>query len=75
MKYRARWYNADSVVAGLHDNEIIEANSAEEATKIAYQRENGNPPAPMLWLEEDMDDLDISYNYINVIIPTIQATF
>ena len=24
MKYRARWYNADSVVAGLHDNEIIE---------------------------------------------------
>lgn len=52
MKYRARWYNTDSVVAGLHDNEIIEAISTEEATKIAYQRENGNPPAPMLWLEE-----------------------
>ena len=33
---------------------------------------------PMLtesMIEEDMDDLDISYNYINVIIPTIQATF
>ena len=26
-------------------------------------------------LEDDMEFLDISYNYINVIIPTIQATF
>ena len=26
-------------------------------------------------IEDDMDFLDISYNYINVIIPTIQATF
>lgn len=26
-------------------------------------------------IEEDMEFLDISYNYINVIIPTIQATF
>lgn len=33
---------------------------------------------PMLtdsMIEEDMEFLDISYNYINVIIPTIQATF
>ena len=52
MKYYARWYNSESVVPGLHDNEIIEAASTEEATKIAYTRENGNPPAPMLWLEE-----------------------
>ena len=26
-------------------------------------------------IEDDMEFLDISYNYINVIIPTIQATF
>ena len=52
MKFRACWYNQDTVVAGLHDSEIIEAENAEEATKIAYSRENGNPPAPMLWLEE-----------------------
>ena len=29
-----------------------EAENAEEATKKAYIRENGKPPAPMLWLEE-----------------------
>ncbi len=52
MKYLARWYNVETVVAGLHDNEVIEAANAEEATKIAYSRENGNPPAPILWLEE-----------------------
>lgn len=51
-KYLARWYNADSVVAGLHDNEVIEAENTQEATKLAYLRENGNPPAPLLWLEE-----------------------
>lgn len=52
MKYIARWYNAETVVHGSHDDEIIEAANTEEATKIAYTRENGNPPAPMLWLEE-----------------------
>ena len=26
-------------------------------------------------IEDDMEFLDISYNYINVIMPTIQATF
>ena len=26
-------------------------------------------------IEEDMEVLDISYNYINVVLPTIQATF
>lgn len=52
VKYIARWYNQESIVPGLHDNEIIEAKDTSEATKIAYQRENGNPPAPMLWLEE-----------------------
>ena len=52
MKYIARWYNADTIVVGSHDNEIIEANNIEEATKLAYLRENGNPPAPLLWLDE-----------------------
>ena len=52
MKFRAKWYNADTVVESPHDNEIIEAENTEEATKKAYIRENGNPPAPMLWLEE-----------------------
>lgn len=52
MKYIARWYNQDTIVPGLHDNEIIEAKDTAEATKLAYQRENGTPPAPMLWLEE-----------------------
>lgn len=52
MKYKAHWYNVDSVVHGQHDDEIIEASSTEEATRKAYERENGNPPAPMLWLEE-----------------------
>ena len=52
MKFRAKWYNADTVVESSHDKEIIEAENTEEATKKAYIRENGNPPAPMLWLEE-----------------------
>lgn len=52
MKYLARWYNNDSVVKGQHDNEVIEAEDTEAATKIAYKRENGNPPAPVLWLQE-----------------------
>ena len=26
-------------------------------------------------IEDDIDVLDISYNYMNVVIPTIQATF
>lgn len=52
MKYYARWYNIDGVVVGTHDNEIIEAPSYEEAVKLAYIRENGEPPAPQLWIEE-----------------------
>ena len=35
-----------------HDDEIIEAKDTEEATRLAYIRENGNPPAPVLLLEE-----------------------
>lgn len=52
MKFKAQWYNMDTVVASKHDDEIIEAKDVEEATKKAYLRENGNPPAPMLFLEE-----------------------
>lgn len=52
MKYRARWYNEETVVVGPHDDEIIDAPNITEATKIAYTRENGNPPAPLLWIEE-----------------------
>lgn len=52
MKFKAHWYNQDSVVASPNDDKIIIANSVEEATRLAYMQENGNPPAPMLWLEE-----------------------
>ena len=52
MKYKARWYNVDSVVHGQHDDDIIGGSSTEGATRKAYEREKGNPPALMLWLEE-----------------------
>ena len=52
MKFRARWYNQDSVVESIHDDELIDAPNTEEATKLAYILENGNPPALMLFLEE-----------------------
>lgn len=50
MKYRANWY--DHTQGVQVDGEPIVANSIAEATTLAYQRYNGNPPAPLLWLEE-----------------------
>ena len=52
MKFKAIWYNMDTVVTSEHDDEIIEAKDTEEATRLAYIRENGNTPAPVLLLEE-----------------------
>ena len=48
-KYIAHWYDQDSVKSV--DPTPIIANSEEEARSEAYKRCNGNPPAPMLWLE------------------------
>lgn len=50
MKFIAHWYDQDEIK--VTDSEPIVANSTEEATRIAYTRHNGNPPAPILWLEE-----------------------
>ncbi len=49
-KYIAHWYDQESVKSA--DPVPIEANNEEEARSEAYRRCNGNPPAPMLWLEE-----------------------
>ena len=32
MKFKAIWYNMDTVVTSEHDDEIIEAKDTEEAT-------------------------------------------
>lgn len=56
MKFRARWYNMDSIVPTDLDDEIIEAENPEEATRKAYSRLNGTtPPAPCVWIEEVND--------------------
>ena len=47
--YIAHWYNEDQVVC---DDGPFKARDEEEAKNIAYRRKNGNPPAPLLWLEE-----------------------
>ena len=47
--YIAHWYDQDSVKC---DDGPFQASNEEEARRIAYQRKNGNPPAPMLWLEK-----------------------
>ena len=49
MKYIPIWYDQDSIVK---EDAPIEANDREEATKKAYTRYNGNPPAPLLSLQE-----------------------
>ena len=48
MKYIIMWYDQDSV----KKYDKIEANSKEEARDKAYQKYNGNPPAPLLSIEE-----------------------
>lgn len=44
------WYDQDEVKYTSNDH--IFAETEEDATKIAYRRYNGKPPAPILWLEE-----------------------
>ena len=64
--------------------EYVTAYKRKELDFDAYREFNSDSlfriggEFPMLsdsMIEDDMDVLDISYNYINVIIPTIQATF
>ena len=49
MKYIPIWYDQDSVVK---EDAPIEAKDKEEATRKAYLKYNGNPPAPLLALQE-----------------------
>ena len=49
MKYIPIWYDQDSVVK---QDPPIEAKDKEEATRKAYLKYNGNPPAPLLALQE-----------------------
>ena len=49
MKYRAIWYNQESFVK----IDVIEAANKEDATSKAYLKYNGNPPAPLLSIEEE----------------------
>lgn len=44
------WYDMDSVKTT--ESEPIEAETIEEATRLAYAKYNGKPPAPLLYLEE-----------------------
>lgn len=50
MKFIAHWYDQESIK--YTDPTPIEADNAEEATKIAWSHQNGNPPAPLLYLEQ-----------------------
>ena len=49
MTFIAHWYDQTDTV---EDPVPITAGSREEAERIAYQHYNGNPPKPMLWLED-----------------------
>ena len=49
-KYIAHWYDQDS--EKVVDPKPIIANNQQEAEAEAYRHYNGNPPAPMVWLEE-----------------------
>lgn len=51
MTYMAHWYGADANDQYI-DPTPITADTPEEATKIAYSHFNGNPPHPLLYLEE-----------------------
>ena len=50
MKYKVTWYNQNEIVSV--ESELIEAANEEEARSKAYIRYNGNPPGPMVYLEE-----------------------
>ena len=49
MKFKAIWYDQETVIK---IDESIEAANKEEATSKAYLKYNGNPPAPLLTIEE-----------------------
>ena len=49
MKFIPIWYNQDAIVA---QDPPIEAKDREDARNKAYMKHNGNPPAPILYLEE-----------------------
>ena len=48
MKYIPIWYDQDSVVK---EDSPIEAVNEEDARNKAYERYDGNPPAPLLLLK------------------------
>ena len=49
-KYKVTWYNQTEIVKVEPD--YITADNEEEATSKAYMKYDGNPPAPLLMLEE-----------------------
>lgn len=50
MVYIAHWY--DQNPGTVDDPQKIVADDKNEAERIAYMHYNGNPPKPMLYLEE-----------------------
>ena len=49
MKFIPVWYNQEEVIK---EDAPIEASNKEEATNKAYEKYNGRPPAPLLYLKE-----------------------
>ena len=49
MKFMPIWYDQDEV---KKEGPAIEAANEEEARKKAYEAYNGNPPAPLLTLNQ-----------------------
>lgn len=49
-KWKVTWYNVKEIVKV--DVEPVSGETTEEATRNAYLRYNGNPPAEFLMLEE-----------------------
>lgn len=49
-KWIAHWY--DQTEVKYTDPEHIFADTEEDAINIAWSRQNGHPPAPVLYLEE-----------------------
>lgn len=50
MKYRVHWYDHNEVIKT--DPEPVIADNEVEGTRQAFIRYNGNPPAPVCYLEE-----------------------
>ncbi len=49
MTFIAHWYDQEGTI---QDPIPIDAPNKEAAEPIAYMHYQGNPPKPMLWLEE-----------------------